>query len=92
MRGCESRRWIRSRDSKNAIDGQLQDATSVRGACHIVKLTGDAPDEVRRRVQQDTLGHRGRTGDPSTKSGFFCAPRTTSSPHVNKNDSPQPSR
>ena len=81
-----------SRDSKNAIDGQLQDATSVRGACHIVKLTGDAPDEVRRRVQQDTLGHRGRTGDPSTKSGFFCAPRTTSSPHVNKNDSPQPSR
>ena len=53
-----------SRDSKNAIDDQLQDATSVRGACHIVKLTGDAPDEVRRRVQQDTTGHRARTGDP----------------------------
>ena len=31
---------------------------------HIVKLTGDAPGEVRRRVQQDTLGHCGRTGDP----------------------------
>ena len=44
--------------------GQFQDATSVRGACHIVKLAGDAPDEVRRRVQQDTTGHRGRTGDP----------------------------
>ena len=33
-------------------------------AFHIVKLAGDALDEVRRRVQQDTLGHRGRKGDP----------------------------
>ena len=40
------------------------DATSVPGACHIVTLAGDAPGEVRRRVQQDTTGHRGRTGDP----------------------------
>ena len=64
MQGCKSRRWIPSRDSKNAIDDQLQDATSVPGACHIVKLAGDALDEVRRRVQQDTLGHRGRKGDP----------------------------
>ena len=29
---------------------------------------------------------------PSTKSGFSCAPRATSSPHVNKTDSAQPSR
>ncbi len=41
-----------------------KDATSVRGAFHIVKLAGDAPGEVRRRVQQDTTGHRGRKGDP----------------------------
>ena len=33
-------------------------------AFHIVKLAGDAPGEVRRRVQQDTLGHCGRKGDP----------------------------
>ena len=33
-------------------------------AFHIVKLAGDALDEVRRRVQQDTTGHRGRKGDP----------------------------
>ncbi|WP_232209851.1 transposase [Actinomyces sp. oral taxon 180] len=33
-------------------------------AFHIVKLAGDALDEVRCRVQQETLGHRGRTGDP----------------------------
>lgn len=32
-------------------------------AFHIVKLTGDAPGEVRCRVQQDTTGHRGRKGD-----------------------------
>ena len=40
------------------------DATSVLDAFHIVKLAGDAPGEVRRRVQQDTTGHRGRKGDP----------------------------
>ena len=49
---------------KNAIDDQLQDATSVLDAFHIVTLAGDALDEVRRRVQQDTTGHRGRKGDP----------------------------
>ena len=41
-----------------------QAATSVLDAFHIVKLAGDALDEVRRRVQQDTTGHRGRKGDP----------------------------
>ena len=41
-----------------------KDTTSVLDAFHIVKLTGDAPGEVRRRVQQDTTGHRGRKGDP----------------------------
>jgi transposase len=29
-----------------------------------VKLGGQAVDEVRRRVQQQTLGHRGHAGDP----------------------------
>ena len=88
VRGCESRLWIPSRDSKNAIDDQLQDATSVLDAFHIVKLAGDALDEVRRRVQQDTLGHRGRKGDPL----FFCAPRVIGSRSANKNDSERPSR
>ena len=59
-----SRHWIPSRDSKNTIDDQLQDTTSVLDAFHIVKLAGDAPGEVRRRVQQDTTSHRGRKGDP----------------------------
>ena len=34
------------------------------GAFHIVKLAGDDPGEGRRRVQQDTTGHRGCTDDP----------------------------
>jgi Transposase len=31
---------------------------------HVVRLAGDALDESRRRVQQRTCGHRGRSGDP----------------------------
>jgi transposase len=31
---------------------------------HVVALAGDALDRCRQRVQQDTCGHRGRTGDP----------------------------
>ena len=46
-----------------------KDTTSVHGAFHIVTLAGDTLDEVRRRVQQDTLGHRGRTGPLPTHSG-----------------------
>jgi len=52
------------RGYKNAIDDQLEDAIAVVDAFHIVKLGGQALDEVRRRVQQETLGHRGRKGDP----------------------------
>jgi transposase len=49
---------------KNAIDDQLEDAVAVLDAFHIVKLGIQAVDEVRRRVQQKTTGHRGRKGDP----------------------------
>lgn len=49
---------------KSAIDDQLQDATAVLDAFHVVKLGTQVVDEVRRRVQQDTTGHRGRKGDP----------------------------
>ena len=31
---------------------------------HVVWLAGDALDQCRSRVQQETCGHRGRTGDP----------------------------
>jgi transposase len=49
---------------KNAVDDKLEDAVAVVDAFHIVKLGGHAVDEVRRRVQQETLGHRGHAGDP----------------------------
>ena len=49
---------------KSAIDDTLEDATAVLDAFYVVKLATQALDEVRRRVQQATLGHRGRKGDP----------------------------
>jgi transposase len=49
---------------KNAIDDHLADAVAVLDAFHVVKLGTQAVDECRRRVQQETLGHRGRKGDP----------------------------
>jgi len=49
---------------KNAIDDELEDATAVLDAFHVIKLGTSVVDEVRRRVQQDTLGHRGHRDDP----------------------------
>ena len=43
-----------------AINDQLDDAIAVLDAFHVVKLGTAAVDEVRRRVQQDIHGHRGR--------------------------------
>ncbi len=72
-----SRRWIPSRDSKNAIDDQLQDATSVLDAFHIVKLAGDAPGEVRRpRPARHDRSPRTHRRPPLPRSAIFCAPRT----------------
>lgn len=49
---------------KNAIDDQLEDARSVLDAFHVVKLATQVVDDVRRRVQQEIHGHRGRRDDP----------------------------
>lgn len=49
---------------KNAIDDQLEDAVAVLDAFHVVKLATGVIDEVRRRVQQEIHGHRGRKNDP----------------------------
>ena len=48
----------------NAIRDELPEAITVVDAFHIVKLGTAMVDDVRRRVQQDTLGHRGRKEDP----------------------------
>jgi transposase len=47
-----------------ALHTTLPDAVRVLDAFHVVKLGFDAVDAVRRRVQQETTGHRGRKHDP----------------------------
>jgi transposase len=56
---------------KTAASEELPEATAVMDPFHVVRLAGDALDRCRRRVQQDTRGHRGRTGDP-----LYAARRT----------------
>jgi transposase len=47
-----------------ALRTTLPAATRVLDAFHVIRLGLDALDQVRRRVQQETLGHRGHAGDP----------------------------
>ncbi|GJF05583.1 ISL3 family transposase [Pseudonocardia sp. D17] len=56
---------------KTATTEELPHAVTVMDPFHVVRLAGDALDECRRRVQQDTCGHRGRKGDP-----LYAARRT----------------
>jgi transposase len=49
---------------KTATSEELPDAIAVMDPFHVVRLAGDALDRCRRRVQQDTHGHRGRATDP----------------------------
>jgi transposase len=47
-----------------ALATQLPAAIRVLVPFHVVKLGLSCLQDVRRRVQQDSTGHRGRTGDP----------------------------
>lgn len=49
---------------KTATSEQLPDAVAVMDPFHVVRLAGDALEQARCRVQQETCGHRGRRGDP----------------------------
>jgi len=49
---------------KTAAAETVPDAVAVMDPFHVVALAGDALDRCRQRVQQQTRGHRGRTGDP----------------------------
>ena len=46
------------------FDTMLPDATQIADPFHLVKLANSKLDECRRRVQNETLGHRGRKTDP----------------------------
>jgi transposase len=42
----------------------LDHATRVADPFHVVRVANRCLDKVRRRVQNETLGHRGRKADP----------------------------
>ncbi len=46
------------------FDKMLPDATQVADPFHLVRLANSKLDECRRRVQNETMGHRGRKHDP----------------------------
>jgi transposase len=49
---------------RSVFDTMLPHARQVADPFHLVKLANTKLDEVRRRVQNETLGHRGRKTDP----------------------------
>lgn len=49
---------------KSAAASQLPGAVTVMDPFHVVHIDIDALEQCRQRVQQETLGHRGRKGDP----------------------------
>jgi transposase len=49
---------------RKAFSDSLPDAVQVADPFHVVKLANSKLDECRRRVQNETLGHRGRRDDP----------------------------
>ena len=49
---------------RRSFDVALPHAGQVADPFHVIRLGNNSIDEVRRRVQNDTLGHRGRKQDP----------------------------
>ena len=49
---------------RSVFDTMLPDAVQVADPFHVVKLANSKLDECRRRVQNETIGHRGRKDDP----------------------------
>ena len=64
---CETIRWAvldMSGPYQVAYDRVLPHANPVADPFHVVRLANRCVDLVRRRVQNETLGHRGRKRDP----------------------------
>jgi transposase len=53
---------------RKVFNDSLDHATQIADPFHVVKHANAKLDECRRRVQNDTLGHRGRKDDPLYKS------------------------
>lgn len=52
---------------RSGMTPHLDHATKVADPFHVVQLSNRCVDKVRRRVQQELLGHRGRRDDPLYK-------------------------
>ena len=64
---CESIRWATldlSGPYRAVFDTMLPHAVQIADPFHVVKLANFVLDETRRRVQNETCGHRGRKTDP----------------------------
>ncbi|MXW07472.1 MAG: ISL3 family transposase [Gammaproteobacteria bacterium] len=64
---CKAIRWAvldMSGPYQVAYDKVLPHADQVADPFHVVRLANHSVDLVRRRVQNETLGHRGRKSDP----------------------------
>jgi transposase len=64
---CEQIRWATldlSGPYRKVFSTMLPDAIQIADPFHVVKLANTMLDEVRRRTQNETLGHRGRKDDP----------------------------
>ena len=64
---CSQIRWATldlSGPYRNVFDTMLPDAIQVADPFHVIKLANTKVDETRRRVQNETMGHRGRKDDP----------------------------
>jgi transposase len=49
---------------RHGLTGRLDQATRVADPFHVVRVANRCLDKVRRRVQNETTGHRGRKPDP----------------------------
>ena len=64
---CERIEWATldlSGPYRAVFDTMVPHAVQIADPFHVVKLANFVLDETRRRVQNDTLGHRGRKTDP----------------------------
>lgn len=61
---------------KTAATHAVPDAVTVMDPFHVVALAGAKLDTCRQRVQQQTLGRRGRTGDPLYRARRTLRTRT----------------
>ena len=53
---------------REVFDAMVPKATQVADPFHVVRVANEKLDECRRRVQNETLGHRGRKDDPLYRS------------------------